>query len=246
MDRINGHFDLSDILYRLIDGVKYIVLVTLIFAVLGAVMYRESVQSGSQEYRAETLLYIVDIGNGELDYGKLQKATELIPDYVSAFNNLGVRKEVIRTLKLPYDEVQLQNKVFIANPEDTHILQVSAYSDDKDEALKIVEAYAEAGSKFIEEKLMISNLSVWEEAHITYAPVIKAADPMAGRIRNAVFGGIAGLFMTCAMIIFIALVDNRVRSPKDLEADAGVAIFGVLTQQKVKNTIVTFSAKKEA
>lgn len=244
MDRINGHFDLTDILYRLLDGAKYIVLITLVFAGLSAAMYRESVSSDPLEYRAETLLYIVDTENGELDYGNLQKATELIPDYISAFDNLSVRKEVIRTLKLPYDEVQLENKVFVANPEDTHILQISAYSENKNEAMKIVETYAEVASKFIEEKLKISKLSVWEEAHITYAPVVTAADPVAGRIRNAVFGAIAGLFMSCAVIIFMALVDNRVRSPKDLEADAGVAIFGVLTQQKVKNTIVTFSAKK--
>ena len=246
MDKINGHLHLTDILYRLIDYAKYIVLAMLVFALLGAALYKQPAPVGSQEYRADISLYIIDTEKGVLDYSDLQVASNLLYDYVNAFSNLNVQKKVIQKLNLPYNEMQLESMVYVSNPKDTHILQISVYSIDPDEAVKMAEAYAEVASEFIAEKMNTSRMSVWEEAHIASAPLVMKVDTVAGRIRNAVFAGIAGLFLACAMIICITLIDSRVRAPKDLEADTGIPMFGVLTQQEIKDTVVTFSAKRRA
>jgi len=233
VDRINGQLDLTDILFRLLDYMKYIAAAALVLAVLGAVMYKEP--KLLQKYRAEISLYIVDTEKGELNYGDIQVASYLICDYMNAFENLSVRRAVIQALNLPYDEIKLSGMVDVRHPEDTHILEVSVYSADPDEAVKIAEAYAKAVSEFIAEKMSISRLPIWEEAHIAFDPVSMKADAPAGRIRSAVFCGIAGLFLSCASVICITLLDARVRAPKELETDVGIPVFGVLTQQKIKN-----------
>ena len=230
MDNSSETLDLMDLLYRLMDNAKYIALSIFLSAVLAVLLCAGAFRHAG--YTARTALFLTGTGEAALNYGDLQMADSLLNDCIAAFSNRNVQREVIEKLNLVQDAEALEQMTEVHNPESTHILTITVNATSEADAVAIAGTYAETVADFIGSRMMTPTFSVWEEAHIVGTPEDARVKCIAAMARWALVGGMAGMLLSCAATVLRTLADERVRSPKELEANAKITVFGVLTEQE--------------
>ena len=113
--------------------------------------------------------------------------------------------------------------------ETTQFIQVSYTNPDPERAADVANAVGEA---FSDQVSRVSpgassvTATVWEEAVTPVAPI--SPQPM----RNALIGLLLGLMLGVGLAFLIEYLDDRWRSPEEVEKISGVPTFGVIPQFK--------------
>lgn len=138
-ESVDGEIDLVELLYRLIEKWKIIVLACLFGALIAAVCTFYFI---TPMYTATSKLYVVNAKDSAINLSDLQIGNYLASDYTEVFSNWHVHEMVLQRLGLDYTYSQLAEMVSVENPKDTRILYVNVVSDDPQEAKDMADTYA--------------------------------------------------------------------------------------------------------
>ena len=233
-ESVDGEIDLVELLYRLIEKWKIVVLACLLGALIAAVC---TFYFMTPMYTATSKLYVVNAKDSAINLSDLQIGNYLASDYTEVFSNWHVHEMVLQRLGLDYTYSQLAEMVSVENPKDTRILYVNVVSDDPQEAKDMADTYAQVAREFIAVKMDTEQPNIFEEALLPSRP----SSP--NKSRNIIMGFMIGLILSCSVIIAQFLMDDRLRSADDIEKYVQLPTLGVMPKQ-TKSTQPRCTANK--
>ena len=176
-------------------------------------------------YDSSTKIYVLNKQNEEstVTYNDLQSATQLTKDYMQMVKTRPVLEEVISTLGLEdvtYDK--LAEKIAVSNNSDGRIITITATDKDPKQAKAVADAVRNAVSDQIVKVMDVKAVNVVEEANL---PMDKARP---SNMKNAAIGGFLGLFLSCAIVVLMAIMDDRIKTSDDVEKYLGLSVLGTI------------------
>lgn len=215
--------DLVELMYRLLEKWKIIVLACILGALIAGVY---TICFVTPMYTATSKLYVVNAKDSAINLSDLQVGNYLASDYTEVFSNWHVHEMVLERLGLDYTYSQLSNMVSVTNPQDTRILYVAVQSSDPQEAKDLADTYAQVAREFIAVKMDTEQPNIFEEALLPSRP----SSP--NKSKNVLLGFVIGLVLSCGIIVVQFLMDDRLRSADDIEKYVQLPTLGVMPKQK--------------
>ncbi len=215
--------DLVELMYRMIEKIKWIILAAVIGMVVSGVYTKFCV---TPMYESTTKLYVQEAKDKIVDLSAINLSDKLAADYLQVFNNWHVHDAVIKALDLPYSYRAIQRMLSIDILDDTRIIAITVTSSDPTEAYNIARAYAAYAPIFIVEKMLTSSPTVFEEARIPTKP----SSP--NTMLNVFLGTFMGVAIAVAIIFVQFVSDDRIRNAEMLQKRLGLATLGMMPVQE--------------
>lgn len=210
---------IRDLLIYLLSKWKKILSLAVLGAALAAILVFLIL---TPTYKATCKLYIISSTNSVVDLSALQLGNSMAADYQQMFKNHIVHDQVKEALGLDYKYEKLEKMIKVSNPSGTHILYISAYSHDAEEAANLANTYATVARQFIKERLDSRMPSVFEDAMI---PEKKDSPHTWLDIAlGTVLGGILG----CVIYLLRFINNDCVTSSVQVEQRLGLPVLGVM------------------
>ena len=214
--------DLVELMYRLLEKWKIIVLACILGALIAGVY---TIFFVTPTYTATSKLYVVNAKDSAINLSDLQIGNYLASDYTEVFSNWHVHEMVLQRLGLDYTYTELSSMVSVSNPKDTRILYITVTSTDPQEAKDMADTYAQVAREFIAAKMDTKQPNIFEEALLPSRP----ASP--NKTKNVLIGFVLGFVLCCGVIVVQFLTDDRLRSADDIEKYVQLPTLGVMPKQ---------------
>lgn len=225
IDDDNGdlEIDLLELMYRMLEKIKWIIAFALV-GMLAAGVYTKFLVTPM--YEATTKLYVQESKNNVVDLSSINMSEKLAADYVQVFNNWHVHESVIKHLGLPYSYRAMQRMLSIEILDDTRIIAITVTNANPQEAYDIAMAYAKIAPAFIEAKMETSRPNIFEEARVPTKP----SSPNLS--LNVFLGTFMGAAIAIAIIFVQFVSDDRIRNAEMLQKRLGLATLGMMPVQE--------------
>ena len=179
------------------------------------------------KYQSSTDVYVLTSeGNNKATYSDVQLATSLTKDYEALIVSRSVTNEVISDLKLSLTNEQLAKMITVTALKDTRILRISVSNSDPYLARDIANSVREVASKQIVSIMNVDAINLVEEANLPtspYSPSIR---------KNTVIGGSIGIFISLAILTTVFVLDDKIKTSKDVEDHLDLPVLGVIPIDK--------------
>ena len=224
-DSQGTEIDLVELLYRLLEKARWLVIGALVGALIAGVY---TLQFVKPTYQATSKLYIVNNKDSVINLSDLQMSTNLAQDYIEVFSTYTVEENAKNRVKrlceengIPY----VKSDVKVTNQSATRILTVAATCTNPQIAVWTADAYAEEAQRFIEEVMRTDEPSSFERADAAGVPTVPVAP---SKTRNIILGFVIGMVLVAAVVIVQFIVDDRVRNTEVLEKRLGLPVLGMM------------------
>ena len=228
--------DLVELMYRLLEKAKYIILAAVLGAIVAGVI---TFQFMEPTYTATSKLYVLNSKDSALSLSDLQIGTQLASDYIEVFSNWHVHEMVNQRMGTDYSYTQLGKMVKVTNPSDTRILYIEVETGSPEEAKLMADTYALVAQEFIAAKMETEMPNVFEEA----LQPTKPSSPH--KTRNIVLGFMLGALLAGGIITVQFISDDRIRTSENLEKHLGMATLGMMPVTKGNETTKQKSKKSK-
>ena len=216
--------DLVALFFRLLENALWIVLVSLIGAVVAGLI---TVFLITPRYSAVSGLYVMSRQDSAINLSDLEIGSSLTMDYQEVFQNWHVQEMVLERLGLDYSYKQLSRMITLENPANTRILYITATSFYPDEAKSLADTYAQVAREFIAATMDTQQPSIFMEA-------LRPTEPSSPRLlRNVVIGFAIGFLLSAGLVVVLFLLDDRIRNAEDVEKSLHLPLLGMLPHQKL-------------
>ena len=166
-------------------------------------------------YKASTMIYV---NSGDLSVGgkisisgsNIGASKDLVGTYMVILNTRGTINEVISEAELNYSYEQVKGMISSSAVDDTAVVKIEVSSSDPAEAELIANTVARVLPARISEIMEGSSTKV-----VDYA-VIPSARAFPSLTRYTAIGILIGAVISCGYIVIRELLDDQVRSEKDL------------------------------
>ena len=218
--------DFMQIVKTLLSNLKYIVLVTVIFAVLG---YFGNTMLVTPIYEAGAKM-IVNTRKDEsqnVTNDQINSAKNLVNTYAVIIRSRDVLNQVIIDLNMPETYNQLASCIGVKAVNDTQVMQITVQHPNRDTALAVASKLLEVAPGAILEKVEAGSVKTVEQAYSREKPVSASA------LHSAVLAAMAGFVMICAVIVIVSLADNTYKTDMDIYRDLELPVLGVIPAAEV-------------
>lgn len=222
-------FDLLEIVHILF-GRFWIILCVGFFAAL--ICFALSAYVLAPVYESTTKIYILNkTDNTAVTYTDVQMGTQLTKDYAELINSRYVLEKVIEQLSLEDMEYKdLMNKVSVNTPVDTRIVSITVEHTDPELAMRIANCIREVAGEHIQNVMDIEAVNVVETANM---PMEKSEPSI---VKWTMIGGALGVFLACAVILTIFLLDDTIKSSENVEKYLGLSTLALIPVVSEDNT----------
>lgn len=156
----------------------------------------------------------------------LQMGSQLTNDYQVLITSRPVLQDVIETLGLDMDYVDLERLITINNPSDTRILEISVDYNDPVMAAQIVNELSNTASSFIGDKMEVVPPKTIEEGEI---PTEKTSPSM---VKNALIGLLLGLFASAGVVCVMTIMDDTIKTEEDISRYLEISTLASIPDRK--------------
>lgn len=192
---------------------------------------------------------IVAATGGDGSAGAALVGNQAAQSRVKSYVNLGswrvVAEHVIDDLDLEATPQALESRVTVTNPVDTTALKVTATGPTPEDAQNLADAWLRGMAIEIEkleggstETPSATTLVVGDSASLPTSP----SSPNTR--LNVIIGALVGLALGLVYAFIRHTLDRRVRHPRDIERETGVAVIGTLPEEKAmsgERRVIDFS-----
>lgn len=217
--------DLGEVLRMFWQHLVLIVEVGMIFAAAAFLICSLLIP---RTYVSTTQIYVLNrqSDSATVTYSDLQSGTYLTKDYQELITSTPVLEQVIAQLQLECTTEALAGQISVSSPTDTRIIEISVEDPDPYQAKDIADAVRVAASKQIAQVMDIEAVNIIQRASYPDGPSSPA------RVRMAVLGCVAGIVLTCAVLLVLYLMDDTIKTPDDVEAVMGLSVLGSIPMMK--------------
>lgn len=213
--------DLLEVIHILFSRLWLILGVGLFVAIGGFIISKFIL---TPTYESTTKIYILNKSdNTTVTYSDVQMGTQLTKDYAELINSRYVLEKVILQLSLADMEYEeLLHQVSVNTPADTRIVSITVEHTNPALAMQIADCIREVAGEHIQNVMDIDAVNVVEPANM---PTEKAGPSV---MKWTLFGGIAGVFIVCAVILVLYLLDDSIKSSDDVEKYLGLSTLALI------------------
>lgn len=217
--------DLKELMYILIDKIKFILLISLLSAMIFG-MYNKFLVTDI--YSSNVTMYVnnnKDAVSRNLNAGDINASTMLASTYVHLINSNAILTEIADNINLGYNAVQISEMLNIAAITDTQILQISVRNSNPDHSFIIANAIADIAPVEITKIMDGSSVKVVDYAERPLFPIYPSVS------KSVVIGFLVGFVLACLIVFVIYFFDNIIRSESDVNKIApNIPILGVIPE----------------
>ena len=162
--------------------------------------------------------------------GDVQGLREITQTMTEAVNTRPVAEEVIRRLNLQESPEEFLGNLSAERVGETQFIEVAYRDPSSERARQIADTIGAVFSERVSEVSPSANsitATVWEEALAPESPV--SPNPLRDGLLALVLGSILGM----GLAFLLDLLDDRWRSPEEVEQVSGVPTFGVIPRVEV-------------
>lgn len=213
--------NLFQLVRKLFENVKYIILVTCIFGILG---YAFSAMFMTPIYQAGAKMIV----NSRKDQSQnitndqLNSARNLVETYAVIIRGRDVLNQVKAELNLQESYEQLAGSITVKSVNNTPVMQVYVRHSNRDTALNIAAKLLDIAPRVLEETAEAGSVKPVEQAYADLEPVSPSI------LRNTVLMAFLGCLFTCLLIFILMLTDNTYKSDLEIQRDLDVPVLGVI------------------
>lgn len=226
-DNAELEIDLVELMYRMIEKIKWIIGAALLGMVISGVFTKFFV---TPVYEATAKLYVQEAKDKVVDLSAINLSDKLTADYVQVFRNWHVHASVKKNLEniidlTDYSYRDMERMLTINIPDNTRIIEITVTSTSPQWAQLIAMEYAKQAPIFIEDRMETSRPNVFEEPQTPTRP----SSP--NTMLNVFLGTFLGAAVAIAVIFVQFVSDDRVRNAEMLQKRLGLATLGMMPLQ---------------
>ena len=193
--------DLGEVFHLLLSKLGVIILSGIVFclaAVMGTMLLI------TPKYESTTKIVVLSKQDSStLTNQDIQTSTSLTKDYAELIKSRTVTEGVIAQLNLDMTHEELLKKLSVDTPTDTRVVSITVTDTDPYTAAQIANAVRDIASKHIQQVMDIKAVNVVETANIPDEPSSPSVP------KNGVIGGLLGILLAVAVVIFAIFLDRR-------------------------------------
>ncbi len=240
MNREDIEIDVKDLFYAITDKLWIVISAGIVCAVIAGIFTRVMI---TPMYESTTKIYVVNRQDSEkaATYSDLQTGTQLTKDYQILVQSRVVTEQVIKELNLNITHEDLVSCITVNNPMDTRIIEITVKYHDPELAKKIADAIGKVSADSMVSVMEMEKVNIVEPGNFPGSP----SSP--DFVKNILFGGIIGIFVSAFIILLIYMLDDSIKKNEDIEKYLGLTTLGtipldvsIMESRKVK------AAKKKA
>lgn len=214
--------DLGKIFYMLKKRILYIILGTLITAVLAGCITEFFI---SPKYSTACTMYVYSNADrvstdSSIASGEITASQQLVNTYIVVLESDSVLDGVIKELDLNITASQLRSMISCTQINETEIFRVTVTSENAALAADIANAVADIAPEAIVNTIKAGGVSVIDYAKVPSSP----SSP--NFIRNIAIGAAVGLAVTFILFFVYELFDTTITAEKDLEREFEIPVLG--------------------
>ena len=213
--------DLREVLY-LIRQKLWIIIVCAVVG--GAAMWLYTTNYVVPQYAATSKMYI--FSETQLTSMNVSLSSSLTVDFIEVAKSRPVMEEVIEELDLNMSSSELLSCISVSNPEDSHLLIITATTTDPVLSKDIANSMSGAVSKRVAEIMAADEPNIMEEAIVPGKPVD------SGLKRNVMMGTLAGAAFVILAILLLYILDDTVKDEEDIEKYLGIKALAAFPKKR--------------
>ena len=195
-------------------------------------------------YSATAMMYVLpdNSSNGyNSTLSDMQVGQQLTNDYASMIKSRTFMEEVIKKLKLDMDYKELLEYVSVSSPSDSRILQITVNNPDPKTAMDIANEVAEVAEDKLADITSMQATKIYEWAEMPTEPSSPSFK------KNCALGALAGIVLAMAVIAFIFIMDDTIKTEEDVEKYLNMTTLAVIpySSKKSKRNSKKKSKKKK-
>lgn len=205
---------------------KYIVLIIVVAVLLLSLVFAYDKVIKKPMYTTYTTIVLVKgdtssvTGTSEaISQNDVLLNRNLVSTYSKIINSKLVLRQVIKNLDLDYSVNNLSRNIKVEALDDTEILKISVSDLDPEKAVKIANSISEVFSSEIKKIYKINNVSVIDEAQISYEV---SNDTLK---RDLALALLVSVFGTSAIIFVKFYFDDTIKYNENLEQEIGMPVI---------------------
>ena len=165
-------------------------------------------------YEATALMYVnnssLTVGSTTVSLSDLSASQSLVDTYIVILKTRLTLNEVIEQAELDYSYEELQRMISASPVDSTEVFQVTVTSPYPEEAERIANTIV----KILPEK--ISEVMDGSSARTVDFAVQPTSRSSPSFTRNVVLGLVAGMVLSCGVVVLLELLDERIREEEYL------------------------------
>ena len=235
----NEYMDMKKIVNIILSKKIFIILILLISLVMG---YFYSYYYKKPQYNSSvTILLTGDEAQGEKQVTQtdLNLNSGLISTYGSIAKSANVLSKVIENLELDISVQNLQKSVTVAEIKNTQFIKITVENSNPESAMKIANEIANVFVGQIEKIYNIQNVNIVDLAEIPDTPC------NINHIKDLSMAFIVGLFVSGILILIIYILDDTIKTEKDIPVNLKLETIGIIPNtNKTNNELIIGTYRK--
>lgn len=232
-----AEIDLLEILFNIFQRLWIVILATVICA-LGSAVYTKFFITPM--YKSTATVYVITKQNTDMITNiDLQTSTSIVNDVLVLVKSRPIVEETLNDVDMDIDYKVLYNAIDVESPEDTRFMNITVTYSDPYQAEQLVNSLARISVEQMEEVLDVKSASIVEEGSIPINP----SSP--NLMKNTALGAIAGFFLSCMIIAFMVITNDRIKSADDMERLLGLHCLGAIPEGKEFKSEAEREAEKQ-
>lgn len=210
--------DLHDIIEIIKKYLKWLIIIPILFAIVGGLVSFFVIKP---TYEAKTTLMVnKDKGAQQgLTMEDINFGRQIIYTYAEIAKSNAVMDKVRDDLGLEYSR---KLNISVSPLKDTQILSIRVTSKDPLFAKEVADSVAKNFSDEVVRIAKVDNVQLVDVAQIPQKPI------KPNKILNTIISGMLGLFLTLAISFLREIMDNTVKSDKDIQKHLELNVIGMI------------------
>lgn len=175
-----------------------------------------------EKFESRTSIYIYNQQSENMTYTDLQTGSTLTKDYEVLVKGRNVLESAVEALDLDLTYEEINSMVTVNVPANTRIVEIVVQTTDPYLSKDIADAVREISSKNISRVMGVDAVNVVEKANL---PEKKCSPSIS---KFTLLGAVAGLVISCGIIIVLFLLNDTIRTQDDVEKYLGLSIIGII------------------
>lgn len=205
----------------------------------GSVMFAYTKFMVTPMFRSTAKLYVLPTSENEQpNAADAQMALSFTKDFQTIAVGRNVLEGVISNLDLKMSYEGLSSMVSSSSSEDSRIITISVSHKNPASAQMIADAICEEAEKVLFSTVEADLVNVSEKANLPTSPYTP------NMTKNVFIGAFGGIAITCVILFIIFMVDDKIKTPTDIENHLGMSTLGIIPSRKGEGPEESVAAKQ--
>lgn len=193
-----------------------VLIVSIVFSLVGTKLFT------TPQYKSTSKLYIFNVESQSTNTAELSFSTYFAKDYAVLISDRVVLGEVIDNLDLDISYGALRNMVSVEGVEDTRWLEINVTTNDPKLSKRIADNICVVSQEKIVDMMGVNRVNIMGEATLSSRPTRSVFQ------TGLAYGLVIGLLLSCIILVFFALTDDKIKGVQDVERYLGISVLGTI------------------